>query len=160
MVVRPFRSSLLFSFALASFQLSSRRIFKICAFAHQLYMHERNKKRARENIGKRNKTRGERLFNESFGLCKHLPKGVVYVCNDNRHTLMCLFLSFTLFIWVSLVFFVNREQISSPHLLVISSTKSRKNKCDDTFSYIIVKRKRIEFNSWLVFLYFNCHIMD
>jgi len=116
MVVRSFRSSLLFSFALAFFQLSSRRIFKICAFAHQLYMYERNEKseRERENIGKRNETGRERLFNESFfGLCKHLPKGVVYVCNDNCHTLMCLFLPYTSFISVSVVFFVNHEHISS-----------------------------------------------
>lgn len=62
----------------------------------------------------------EKSFNEEsfFGLCKHLPKGVVYLCNDNCNTLMCRVLSLppsTSFIWMSRSFSLSTTNIFHRH---------------------------------------------
>ncbi len=142
MIVRSFRFVLLFCTRLVA-TIVSRRIFKICAFAHQLYMHERNRReRGRKNIGKRNESSRKKIVQRVlFGLCKHLPKGVVYVCNDNRHTLMCLFLPST-----SIIYEFRSFSLSTANIFRVCSF----------WSSVLVNQKEKKKNVWRHIFIHNC----
>lgn len=151
--------------------IASRRIFKICAFAHQFCMHERNRRRANASKRERERARTYRYEKRNeerergkeivqhrvlFGLCKHLPRGVVYLYNDNCNTLMCRALPFSIdfiHMYVSFVFLCqSREHISSSLLFWSSVLLNQEDEemCDDNFFfllYLIDKRERIAFNS-------------
>ena len=151
---------LLFSFARSpSFNSLRVEYFKLASSLINC-MHEQKSEAKKKISAKRNETNKERergrgrwwrLFNASFRLCKHLPRGLVYIYMRIRwqsphFDVLLLSRSPSRYpvhlIRIAFIFFVTREHRSSPPQLLINSIKMNKYerwrtgraaRCDDTF---------------------------